>query len=147
MTSDEREAIAEEIGDYVVALAANLGLRDWVFTIRVNPRKKGYQAMVVPTQGRRIAQIRIGPEFKTLSPNTQRNAIVHELLHLHHRDTADLIRIRLGPKVMSQLLYDVVWAQYKELEELATDTLATAIDRMFPFPPWSEAADVEPTPQ
>lgn len=141
-SSDGTRVAAQKLADDVVAyaldLAAELGLRDWYLSVEVTARRKGYHAMVRPTEGRRVALIRIGPDFKSLPPKTQRNAIVHELLHLHHRDTADLIRIQVGPRVMSQIAYDVVWAQYKVLEELATDTLASAIDRRFPLPPWTE---------
>jgi hypothetical protein len=129
---------ADDLARYVSAIAYELGLRDWRFQVEVVSRPKGYHARVHPIEGRRFAVIRFPPDFTELTPQTQRNAVVHELIHCHLAAATDIWRLDVG-RHLGQSVYDAMWSGYKREVELATDTLATAIDHLFPLPPWTEA--------
>ncbi len=79
MTPKERKAV----GTYVRWMANELGLRDWTLAVsRDTSDTACYADIDVATQTKE-ATIRLCVEWTTLSPEIQRRAVIHELLHCH----------------------------------------------------------------
>lgn len=129
----------EALKEYVTALRDMLGLRDWtIFASHEIPEEAedcNAIASIHPTDGRRRAVLRLARDFREMSPEEQRSALVHELLHLHHRDATDIIRLTL-PKVLGGAAFDVLWEDFRQQIELITDNIAVAIAEGLPLPRW-----------
>lgn len=123
---------------YIRDVADRLRLSEWTFTLSPTPpdRDDSY-ACVLGTEGRRHATIRVCADFRSLSPDAQRNTIVHELMHCHHDAATDVIRLTL-PKLLPQHTYEAVWEPFRQQFEYMTDLLAAAFDRHMPYIDWGD---------
>lgn len=125
------------LADYIRALADRMGLRDWTFMLEREPSAEGTYASVSVATGRRIAKIRVQTEFRGATADAQRNAIVHELIHVPFERAAEVLR-EDAMKVLDQGAYDVLDNTFRRQMEYGTDALATAIDRFYPHIDWGE---------
>jgi hypothetical protein len=82
--------------------------------------------------GRHRGVVRVNPHFELYAPEEQRVCIVHELLHAHTERQRELLRTSL-PDAMGRASYEVFMAAWTQLDELATDAVATAIAPKFPL--------------
>jgi hypothetical protein len=82
--------------------------------------------------GRYRGAIQVNARFETYTPEEQRVCIVHELLHAHTERQRELLRTSL-PDAMGRSSYEVFMAAWTQLDELATDAVATAIAPKFPL--------------
>lgn len=118
------------------AIADEIGLRDWRINIHVAPTTASdgndAAASVTVIYGRKIAHIEISPEFERLDPEEQRHVMVHEFLHIHTRQTRDLICESL-PSTLGRPAFDSFLSGWTLLDEHAIDALASAIARFYPL--------------
>ena len=121
MKKKDRKALAR----YVRWAANELGLRDWTVEVRAGGCEERAFASVDPTEGRRYAVITFCDEFRQLTLDEQRNAVVHELLHCHHAAATDIVRLDVCQQ-MSQAAYDVMFGGFKRQIEYMVDALADA---------------------
>lgn len=136
----------EELCRYLRWVADELGLRDWTLTLKDEPSDDDCFASVLPTDGRYTAAISVCRDFRSLSPEKQRNAIVHELLHIPYASAADVVRLDLQDTLGSNA-YWPIFRTFHRLMEYATDGLASAIDKHYPLIEWPEPeAATEPEP-
>lgn len=85
-------------------------------------------ASIYPTKGRCVAILRLSVTFMTLSHAEMRTLLVHELLHLHHRDASETIR-----NVQTNLgdgAFGVLWDTHRDHAEIMVDQLSIAFSRL-----------------
>lgn len=122
------------LGPYLRELADMLNLRDWTINLVHEPIHSQDRAMGMcqAVYGRHWADVSFGAYFLEQSPETQREIIVHELLHCHLPARRDWYGLRelighLGAHVFDE-------AMNREMEE-AVDAIANAWAKMLPLPP------------
>lgn len=123
-------AVRRLIEDYVYEMAELYGLQDWEINLSEELPSSESLASIFPTEGRKIATLRICPEFETYTKDRQREIIVHELTHLHWGQTWNYCQ-----KAMSADQYEA----FINMAEYAVDGIARAIACDFPLPHWGRA--------
>jgi hypothetical protein len=107
-------------------------LRDWEIRLHHEPCEPDANAGVVCTLGQKLATIRLCDDFDGHTRTQQRNAIVHELVHVH------LVPMRhgLGEIVNEQgAVGSVIVIAHRSHEEYAVEDLARIIAPHMPLPP------------
>jgi hypothetical protein len=92
-------------------------------------------AQIDPCDGRYVATIRFGPGFWERDPETARETIVHELLHLHHVRVTDAVRLGAFRDELGQNAYDQLITGLKREAEYMTDVLTSLIAPTVLVPP------------
>lgn len=93
------DGLLTELAAYVRYVADAFRLRDWEFTVGVDPSLIDSLAVVHFTHRRRVADIVVGDEFFAASPAEQRQAICEKLARAHLeavRDAVNTVRASLG---------------------------------------------------
>ena len=132
-------AMLADVDTYLRRLADLMGLQRWDVYVAVKPSRKDALATVDPVQGRAVASVRIARDFHAGSTADQVNTLVHELIHLIHRDQTDIIRVATadGEVLGTQATYDLLWSTVKLATEVMVDHLAAIIAPTMPLPPWA----------
>jgi hypothetical protein len=121
------EAEARNIQSYLDELKPLLGLQPWdvfVAAEATDSEDDDAVASVHPTEGRRVAGVRIGPGWADQSAEVKRDTLVHELLHLVHRDQTDIIRCGLASSgYLPQPTFDLLWETFRLATEVMVDHL------------------------
>ena len=125
--------------EYVLLLRDRMNLQTWRLEVKEEDNDEVY-ARVMPWHTYRMgADLFVAPEFWTLTPPEQREGLVHELIHLIHRDMTDVIRVGKWANLVGQATYDLVWGQHNVEEERATELLSRLVAPSMPLPPeWPE---------
>ena len=130
------------LSDYITTIARALGLGHW--SIRLSEEaacSPDAYAEVNPTDQRFHVVIRVCRDFRSLTPQIQRESIVHELLHLPYQPAVDVIRLDLWEaRALSQSTYDALYKAFSRQMEYATDCLAGAVARLLPCISWEGEA-------
>lgn len=115
---------------YMLALAEDLRLWGWNIGLSEEPCD-GDEAtgMVLPTERRKVATVRVAERFAAGTLDEKRHTILHELLHLVHRDLTDSIRLPLVGQ-LGNSAYEILWTSFETQLELWTDGMA---DVMLPM--------------
>ena len=66
----------------------------------------------------------------------QRDYIVHELIHLTHRDVTEPLRNGAWRQQVGQGLYDQLYGEVVRQMELTVYFLARLVAKSLPYPPW-----------
>jgi hypothetical protein len=66
----------------------------------------------------------------------QRDYIVHELIHLTHRDVTEPLRSGEWRQQLGQALYDHLYGEVARQMELTVYFLARLVAKSLPYPPW-----------
>ena len=130
------DADLKTLGDYIRARADDMGLRDWTLILKAEPldESDGAYAKVEPVDGQKHAVIHVCKDFRTETADTQRMAIVHELVHCHMASVQFFARVDLADVVGSAGML-----LQKGLErdiEYAVDGIAVAWAEKFPMIEW-----------
>lgn len=118
---------------YITKVAKLMGVGGWVFDLDGEPSRHTSMAEVDLDGEKRAAVFRLCHDWETLTPDQQRNSIVHELIHVLHWDLQffvdhDVVRL-LGKEAGI-----LVTSHYDRLTEITTDALARAISKGVPLP-------------
>ncbi|WP_159794431.1 hypothetical protein [Puerhibacterium puerhi] len=128
-------AQADAIQECIWRVRDGLHLGHWDTFLAAEPAMEGAIAHVDPVEGRYVAGIHLCEDWLERSPEGQRNDIVHELLHLAHREQTDVIRVGLlRSGFLSQRAGDMLWATFKDATERMVDHLAGVVAEQFPLP-------------
>jgi hypothetical protein len=127
---------------YIRTRADELGLRDWTLFLddeELNPEDRLARATL--TWGRKHSKIAVCEMFRRLTPEQQRETIIHELVHLHfvssiHVISDDLQECHCLPDTVHGLIYKA----FEHQHEYAVDGLAEAIAPKFPLIEWQETS-------
>lgn len=114
------------IGEYISHLAGDLGLGDWKLMLVHAPCESDANGYVEPTDHRKRARISLGSDFADLDLDEKRHTLLHELLHLRHRDATDVIRLGLVGQ-LGNAAFQVLWECFRQQTELWTDGMADVI--------------------
>jgi len=127
---------------YVRAMADEVGLRDWTFTIMREPAKgDDLGAEITVTYGRRHANVSVCRDWNSLPDHERRHIVVHELLHCFtnapHMRTEVMLEDLVGAAV-----WPVVEASLRMDMEHVTDAIASALAKHLPLPEWIVGDDM-----
>ena len=118
---------------YMGQIAKEFGLKDWELTLHDEPPDLDQAlASVECVYGRRVAHIRVAPDFDHYTPESQRNAVLHELIHIHTEPVRALIRTAL-PSLIGAPAFEAFMAGFTQADEHATDAIAAAIAERYPI--------------
>lgn len=130
MDKRKRRKALKRIGRYGQELQALLRLDHW--QIDIDPDlPEGAKADVNWYESKWRATMRFSDEILRGTPEEQRYTVVHELLHLHLRGPALIIKQLRGH--MSDVGYSYTDERWEHEEELAVDALAQAIAPFLPL--------------
>lgn len=124
----------DTIQAYINQLRDLMGLGRWDVYVAAKRAPKGARASVDPIEGRAVAGIRLEKGWLDSTPEEMRNDIVHELIHLVHRDQTDLVRAVACEAIPKQAAYDVLWGAFRLATEVMVDHLAAVIAPTMPLP-------------
>lgn len=111
---------------YIWKIRDMLGLQTWDVYLTAAPSSDDCNASIHPVYGRHSAGLSVNKNWYSLSPEVQRNTIIHELLHVAHNRQTEVIR--------TTKQRDEVWVTFERETELMVDHLATALEDLFPLP-------------
>lgn len=128
-TKKQRKAL----GRYVRRMANEMELRDWTIDLVYDPpADDDCMAHIKCTYGRKRAQVSFPRDFFSLTPEQQRHAVCHELIHCHASGLEWQFN-NLGGRV-SPDVFDVLWGGMKDQIEFAVDAMAAALAKHLPLP-------------
>lgn len=103
-----------------------LGIYGWEIRWKMTPPDDGDAfAQVFPVEGRRLASVYLCDDFGGLPPEEIHMVLIHELLHLVHRDQTDIIRMGGHQAGMASSAYDVLHECFRNQTELMVDHLTS----------------------
>lgn len=135
----------KELGRYVRYVADEMGLRDWHLELLAEPPDG--QAIgddhitladVSPSPGRRHATIRFCADFRELNPETQRMAVVHELVHLHLAPLQHQCENDLSAEMLGGPASHVFFCGFRRNLEYAVDAMTCALAPHLPLIDWPD---------
>ena len=134
-----------EITAYVHVLRDLLRLDAWDLTISADglPDTEAL-ADTTTTPGRWHARLRFADDLFENDASDQRDAFVHELLHLTHYEATEAIRNGEYRHQIGQVVYDSLMTEFKHHVERMVDFQARLVARSCPYPPWARPLDTDP---
>ena len=117
---------------YIASIAKDFGLRDWDLSLDSDPCDDDAIASVNTAYGRKAAVINVAADFEHYTPEAQRMAVIHELIHIHQAQIIDLIE-RTLPNAIGAAAFLMFNAAWRQAMEHSTDGLATAIADRYPI--------------
>jgi hypothetical protein len=142
------EARRVALNEYLYRLAHEMGLQDW--TIHVSTKRADPETTFLEVETQvltHFAQVRVGGFFRTdddiiTGANEQRQASVHELVHLRQARVLEWIKEGVWRNSMPRAEAELVENLLREELEIMADRLAAVIARfMPPVPDWPEDDD------
>ena len=125
-----RQSKPGPVDQYLRTLAQAMGLGDWVLVISDEPADDGTVAEIDCTLGQRHARVYLCEEWLELDAVTQRDTLVHELVHAHLaqlRHLADALFATVKGGKQAEVSFHLI-------EEYATEAIAQAWAPMLPLP-------------
>lgn len=142
MKRKDEEAFIE----YVLDLAAAMGLRDWSWHIdivkpdgsrdRPDGKTWGASSECIPHQ--KLAVLKFSPSIRQWSPKSLKQTVVHELLHSHTAALHDQVRTDLA-EVLKPQAYLLFESSFTRNVEWCVDGIATEWARTLPDMVWPKA--------
>ena len=130
---------ADIIQAYINQLRELMGLHRWDIYVAAKRAPKDARAAIHPADGRAVAALSLCKGWLDSDPDDMRNDIVHELIHVIHRDQTDLVRMVACEAIPKQAAYDVLWAAFRLATEVMVDHLASVIAPTMPLPDFARA--------
>ena len=136
MTKADRKVLT----DYVRSVADDLGLKDWAIEVSdEEPIDPDANASCQPTYGRKYATLRFASDFREHKPESQRNTVVHELLHCHLHPLGEQAEWDLSELIGKSADFAFCKAFRRNLE-YAVDGLAGAYSKHQPLIEWPKTS-------
>jgi hypothetical protein len=130
LTPAQRDGIGQWIRE---AADAHLHLKDWEFFIPTDPPNGAAAwADTTPTSSYNQARIRVSPDLLLEPQGVIKRALVHELVHLHHKDLLEALEDALASVADSTQQFAV--ATVLRYIEHMVDTLARVVCDAVDFP-------------
>lgn len=130
---------------YVYQIADRLALKDWTFHFDWNnpADELNAGAAIHIVEERKHAIVRFNSKFRDYSPNEQRHAVIHELIHVHLDPLKTLFENEVCAVLLSTSDQDfakgatnVLSSIRDRTEERVVDSLADGIDSLVPLIKW-----------
>lgn len=119
---------------YLRALADELGLRDWSIELHDQLDTDECYASTTCTKDSQAARIALGERFVNDPPATQRETLLHELLHCHFDAGHQFVLDSMG-ELIGRPAVTVLDRGLRSHVERTVDAIAVAIAPRFPLPP------------
>lgn len=108
---------------FISRLMNAMGLPSYRILIMEKPASKKSNAEIITTDDRYVAQLYLARDWTELPDETQRDTIVHEVLHLWHRPLSDWFRDDVNQAAPFHE-YIRLERQFRNITELMVDHLA-----------------------
>lgn len=142
MDAEARKAAIERLRPWVLSLQPMMGLGHWrIRVVDEPPRTPNAFAEFAQWVNAREADIHIGDQFFTTSPEEQRETIVHEYLHGHMKAFKHLFADM--ENYLSKVMYQHMDSQFFHAEEMTVDALSRVVAVHVPLPPELPPAEIE----
>ncbi len=138
VTQAEKGRLQKKVASYVWKLRSEMWLNRWIINVLITEypgENSDTRAAITPVNGRYQAELEVATYVAAAGGEDLRHVIVHELLHLWHRDSNDIFRLAL-PKELADSAYTLLWASYLQTSELMIDEMAGAWAETLPLPEW-----------
>ena len=138
ITQAEKGRLQKKLARYVWKLRDEMWLTRWAINILITEypgENESNQATIAPTNARYRAELEVATGVAEVGGEDLRHTIVHELLHLWHRDSSDVFRLAL-PKELSSSAFILLWESYRQADELMVDQMAYAWAEHLSLPDW-----------
>ena len=138
ITQAEKGRLQKKLARYVWKLRSEMWLDRWTINILITeyPGENEYsRATMAPTNARYQAELEVATGVAETGGESLRHTIVHELIHLWHRDASDVFRLAL-PKELSNSAYILLWEAHRQADELMVDGMAYAWAEHLSLPDW-----------
>lgn len=120
------------VQEYAETLASWMGLTDWTLQVINDSPDDTSMAEIDCIYGQRLAKIALSDEWDTYTPTTQRDTLVHELVHAILSPLTqmadDMLDVTAGPNATAAK------AALSNVEEWVTDAIALAWAQHLPLP-------------
>lgn len=127
---------ADALQLYIWDIRDRLNLHHWDTFLADEAAEKGTNASVHPVPGRFVAGIHVASNWLDLEESERRNTIVHELLHLVHRDQTEVIRCGLQDAgYLPNKAFTMMWRMFELHTEAMVDHLASVLAPTMPPAP------------
>lgn len=126
----------EALRDYVRKLVPLLGLQHFELRLQFEepPGRPDAIAMVDSVPGTMLVRLFVSPRFWTETREYQRETILHELIHLMHREVTDLVENGKLEAVLGTPAFTLFIGAYRDQVEKMVDRMATTFDEFYPLP-------------
>ena len=138
ITHAEKGRLQKKVARYVWQLRGEMWLGIWSIDVMLEDypgEDSDALAAIQPTTAHHHAEIEIRPGVAQDGGGPLRHVVVHELLHLYHRDASDVLRLSL-PKELSTSAYTLLWEAFRQATELMVDDMAHAWAEHLSLPDW-----------
>lgn len=132
-----RKKDRKALGRYLRATGDSMELRDWTFVLEHEPCDGEATATVTTLYGRKTAYIKVCPEFRERTPEEQRHAIAHELMHCHFDSCHQMVRNDLE-KLLGKPADTAFYNAYLRQFEHGIDASSAAIAKHLPMIEWPD---------
>lgn len=143
MTHAEKGRLQKKVARYVWKLRGEMWLGIWSIDVLLEDypgENSDSLATISPTNAQHRAELEIKPSVAEDGGERLRQTIVHELIHLYHRDASDVLRLSL-PKELSTSAYTLLWEAFRQATELMVDDMARAWAEHLSLPDWPKDSD------
>jgi hypothetical protein len=136
-----RKRDRRELGDYVRAIADQVGLRDWTIELQIgepaddSPAFENAMASIECVDGRKYALITVTHALRDEPREDLRDTICHELIHAHLNAACEVVRVDIR-EWFPQATHILMFEGYRRLTETAVDALAGAVAPHMPLIEW-----------
>lgn len=143
--TDER---VKALMHYLEDVQRELGLTEWRIVLKydLRPDKEGMLAQIETVTNRYIAQVRVAEDFFAEEPHVQRNAIVHELLHVIEEPIYGALWETSLDEIVGKAVTTILTSGMNAAIERVTDRLAGIIAESLPLPALDGDAEAETPP-
>ena len=130
----------KQLNAYIRTLKDQLGLKDWEVTYDPNANiSEGCKGECTSAPNRKEGGICFVDSLWSDTPEFQREAFVHELIHMHTRDARNVGRDLLyDSRILGQGTYQAVFYALDTALERAVDGIAHSVAVFLPLPPWTK---------
>lgn len=131
--ADWSEEQANALQLYIWTIRDIFRLHHWDVYLANQYAEDSAQASVHPLYGRHVAAIYINKNWFNYPPEDQRNAMVHEILHIVHNEQTDVVRVGYSSAMPSHKVGNAFWALFERETEMMVDHLANCLSEFFPL--------------
>lgn len=90
-------------------------------------------AFIDPCFGRKVATLHMAHDFLEMPRDEIAQTLIHELVHLHHRDMLEPVRLMGESGALGSQAYQVLMDSIKSPMEVMVDQIARAFERLIDY--------------
>lgn len=111
-----------------------VGIFGWMIKWKLEPPEDPEAwASIQAVEGRKVAWVNLSNDFPDQPSDIIHATLIHELLHLVHRDQTDVIEHGAPKSGMAPAAYDVMYELFRLQTELMVDHLTDRFSELIPI--------------